>query len=598
MTAAQSIIADDPLRACAELLRDDPAGAAARITALLKDDPLNAAAYRLLDQAKEAMRRQGFQAGDVRSSTASISHARLTQAARALQANDLPTAEIILRARLLDQPTDVHALRMMAELGFRLGLADGAEPLLHYALELEPSFAAARLDLAKQHYLHNRYEEALVLIGQVLEREADHEGALYMKGVVLGHAGRFEEAIATYQDLVERLPDRAKLWASYGRSLKTVGRSQEGIAAFRRAADIDPSLGEAWWSLSDLKTVRFDDADIAKMEAVLARQDIARKDRYYLHFALGKAFETKRDYAKSFNHYAEGNRLHREELDPEADRITAYVTAAKRTFTAEFFEARQGQGSPSRDPIFILGMTRAGSTLVEQILASHPAIEGTMELPNVQGIAKGLAAEFEDRLPAIAALGPERLIELGERYVRETRSYRKTDRPFFIDKMPNNWLYVPLIHLMLPNARIIDARRHPLACCFSNFKQNYARGQTFSYDLGDLGAYYTNYVRMMAHVDDVLPGRVHRLFHEEMVDDTEGEIRRLLDYLGLPFDEKCLRFHENERAVRTASAEQVRRPINREGVDQWRAYEPWLGPLKDALGPVLTSYPDVPPFDE
>jgi len=221
-----------------------------------------------------------------------------------------------------------------------------------------------------------------------------------------------------------------------------------------------------------------------------------------------------------------------------------------------------------------------------------------MELPNVQGIAKGLAAEFEDRVPAIAALGPDRLIELGERYVRETRSYRKTDRPFFIDKMPNNWLYVPLIHLMLPNARIIDARRHPLACCFSNFKQNYARGQTFSYDLGDLGAYYTNYVRMMAHVDDVLPGRVHRLFHEEMVDDTEGEIRRLLDYLGLPFDEKCLRFHENERAVRTASAEQVRRPINREGVDQWRAYEPWLGPLKDALGPVLTSYPDVPPFAE
>ena len=591
MTAAQSIMADDPLRACADLLRHDPAAAATRITGLLKDDPLNADAYRLLSEAKQALRREGSQRDDVRSSTVSGSHARLTQAARALKANDLPTAEIILRARLLDEPTDVHALRMMAELGFRLGLDEDAAPLLHFALELEPGFAAARLDLAKQLYLHNRYEDALALIGQVLESEPDHEGALYMKGVVLGHAGRFDEAIATYQDLVERLPDRARLWASYGRSLKTVGRSQEGIAAFRRAAEIDPSLGEAWWSLSDLKTVRFDDADIAQMEAALAKPELARKDRYYLHFALGKAFETKRDYAKSFNHYAEGNRLHREELDPQADRISAHVTAAKQTFTSEFFDRRRGQGSSSRDPIFILGMTRAGSTLVEQILASHPAIEGTMELPNVLGIAKSLADDFEDRVPAIAALDSDRLVELGERYVRETRSYRKTDRPFFIDKMPNNWLYVPLIHLMLPNARIIDARRHPLACCFSNFKQNYARGQTFSYDLGDLGAYYADYVRMMAHVDAVLPGRVHRLFHEGMVDDTEGEIRRLLDYLELPFDEKCLRFHENERAVRTASSEQVRTPIYREGVDHWRNYEPWLGPLKSALGPVLDGCP-------
>ena len=267
------------------------------------------------------------------------------------------------------------------------------------------------------------------------------------------------------------------------------------------------------------------------------------------------------------------------------------MTAAKRIFTRDFFDARRGQGSTIADPIFILGMTRAGSTLVEQILASHPAIEGTMELPNVPNIAKELAEEFEDRAGAIAALQPDQLVELGERYVRETRSYRKTDRPFFIDKMPNNWLFVPLIHMMLPNARIIDARRHPLACCFSNFKQNYARGQTFSYDLGDLGTYYADYVRMMAHIDTVLPGRVHRLFHENMVDDTEAEIRRLLDYLGLPFDEACLRFHDNKRAVRTASAEQVRRPINRDGVDQWRDYEPWLGPAqgRPRAGPHILS---------
>jgi hypothetical protein len=410
--------------------------------------------------------------------------------------------------------------------------------------------------------------------------------------------GRFAETVAIYEELIRRGGNRARLWASYGRSLKTLGRGKEGVDAFRKAIALDPSLGEAWWSLSDLKTVKFDEADITAMLDVLKREDLADKDRYYIHFALGKAFEDKRAYSASFNHYAEGNRLRRAGLEHDAGRYTEYVNRSKRLFTRDFFAARENAGSAARDPIFILGMSRAGSTLIEQILASHPQVEGTMELPNVLTLARELAREFEQRPGAVAALDPGRFAELGERYIAETRSFRKTDKPFFVDKMPNNWLNVPLIRLMLPNARIIDARRHPLACCFSNFKQNYALGQTFSYDLEDLGAYYSDYVRMMAHIDEVLPGKVHRVFHERMVEDTEGEIRRLLDYLDLPFDEACLRFHETERAVRTASAEQVRRPINRQGVDLWQSYEEWLGPLKTALGPVLAAYPDVPDFKE
>jgi tetratricopeptide (TPR) repeat protein len=334
----------------------------------------------------------------------SVSQSRLAQAARALQANDLPTAEIILRARLLDQPTDVHALRMMADLGFRLGSDEDAEPLLHYALELEPGFAAAKLDLAKQLYLHNRYEEALVLIGEVLEREPDHEGALYMKGVVLGHAGRFEEAIAVYQDLVERLPDRARLWASYGRSLKTVGRSQEGIAAFRRAAEIDPRSAKPGGACPISRrcasttptSPRWKPASPGRRSP--PRTDIISTSRSARRSRASATMPKLRPLCRGQPPPPRTARARRRSIHRLCDRGEA-------TFTAEFFDARRGQGSPIRDPIFILGMTRAGSTLIEQILASHPAIEGTMELPNVLNIAKSVADEFEDRVSAIAALG-------------------------------------------------------------------------------------------------------------------------------------------------------------------------------------------------
>jgi hypothetical protein len=307
------------------------------------------------------------------------------------------------------------------------------------------------------------------------------------------------------------------------------------------------------------------------------------------------------EYATSFEHYLAGNRLRRAAVRYDADENAAHVQRCQRLFTREFFAERRGVGHAARDPIFIVGLPRSGSTLIEQILASHPQVEGTQELPDVAMLARAVGGRTS-RAPgsayprALEKLAPAEFAELGSRYLAQTRIQRKTQAPLFIDKMPNNFAHVGFIHLMLPNARIIDARRHPLGCCLSGFKQHFARGQTFTYDLVEIGRYYRDYVELMADFDAVMPGRVHRVFYEDMVDDTEAQVRQLLDYCGLPFDEACLRFHENQRAVRTASSEQVRQPIFRSGLDQWQHYEPWLGPLKDALGPVLDAYPQTPRF--
>jgi hypothetical protein len=335
------------------------------------------------------------------------------------------------------------------------------------------------------------------------------------------------------------------------------------------------------------------------VRAALGRNDLTADDRLHFEFALGKALEDAASYEESFAHYAVGNAIRREHHRHNADEHTAYVRRSKALYTTDFFAARAGAGAPASDPIFILGLPRAGSTLLEQILASHSLVEGTMELPDIPAIAHELAGrtakDAEPRYPqVISGLTHAELRALGERYLAATRVQRKGSAPFFIDKMPNNCLNVGLIHLILPNAKIIDARRHPLGCCFSAFKQHFARGQNFSYALDDVGRYYCDYVELMAHFDAVLPGRIHRVFYERMIEDTEREVRRLLASCGLPFEEQCLRFYENNRAVRTASSEQVRQPIFHEGVDHWRHYEAWLGPLKEVLGPVHECYPTVP----
>jgi tetratricopeptide (TPR) repeat protein len=587
----------EALRLGTQLLREDPRLAALQAREILKVAPHNADAFRLLGAA---LRRSGDDEGAERAEldaiSASVGDPELMRAAEALVANELAVAEHILRPRLKAKPTDVAAIRMMAELAARLGRLGDAENLLRRALELAPAFAPARANLATVLYKQNRPVEAIAELGHLPQEESDVTGRQSLKAAALGRIGSYEEAIGIYEQVLARMPDHPQIWMSYGHILKTVGRQSDSIAAYRRAIAVTPALGEAWWSLANLKTVAFSDDDIATMRAALDPDGLAEADRFHLHFALGKALEDRGEAQAAFAHYAEGNRLRRAQLDYDPDETGAQVTRSRAFFTAELMASRAGQGCPAPDPIFILGMPRAGSTLVEQILASHPLVEGTMELPDILAIARRLGGR---KLRSDPSLHPECLAELdgvglralGEEYLERTRVQRKTDRPHFIDKMPNNWAHVGLIRLILPNARIVDARRHPLACGFSNFKQHFAHGQSFSYDLAEFGRYYRAYVELMDHFDAVDPGAVHRVIHEALVDDPEAEVRRLLDALGLDFDPACLRFYETERAVRTASSEQVRRPISREGVDQWRAYEEWLGPLKEALGPVLGAYP-------
>ena len=542
-----------------------------------------------------------------RAAAAYLMHARngkhdpdLMAAARALNSGNLPDAEKRLRDRLRVMPNDVAAMRMLAELGARIGRNEQALDLLERCLQLAPGFAMARHNYALVLDRCSRHEDALVEVESLLASDPDNPGLQNLKAVVLGKLGNYGSAIRLYESILDKRPKEPRVWMSLGHALKTEGRTDRAIVAYRRAVELNPAFGGAWWSLANLKTVHFDGGDIAAMRRQLEHGELDDDQRLHFEFALGKALEDAGDYAESFTRYADGNARRRGQLPYSAEQNTQRRSRAQATYTREFFAERASVGHDDPAPVFIIGMPRAGSTLVEQILSSHPQVEATMELPDIIAITRDLRAssaqpETTSYHDVVSAMDPGEFKALGERYIATTRVQRKLGRAFFIDKMPNNFAHVGLIQLILPNAKIIDARRHPLACGFSNFKQHFARGQNFSYDLADMGRYYADYVALMAHFDAVLPGRVHRVIYEEMVADTETQVRALLDYCGLEFDERCLRFFENDRAVRTASSEQVRRPIYREGVDQWRHYEPWLDPLKAALGPVLDHYPQAPP---
>ncbi len=484
---------------------------------------------------------------------------------------------------------------MMAELAARVGRLVDSENLLRRALELAPTFTAARANLATVLYKQNKPAEAVAEL-EAIEREGrSNDGHASLKAAALGRIGGHEEALALYREILDKRPDEPKLWMSFGHILKTVGRTDEAIVAYRRAIESKPSLGEAHWSLANLKTYRFTDAEVAQMRSTLADDSLDRDDRFHLHFALGKALEDSGMAEASFANYAAANRLRREDLDYDPASIRLLVDRSIATFTRDFFNSRNGVGCLSDAPIFIIGLPRSGSTLVEQILASHPLVEGTTELPDIPVMARRIGgrkslAQDSAYPECLADLNSEECQALGEEYLERASIQRVTDKPHFIDKLPNNWAHIGFIRLILPNAKIIDARRHPLACGFSNFKQHFARGQAFTYDLGDIGRYYSDYVRLMRHFATVQPGTVHRVVNEALIDDPEGQIRALIDGIGLPFDPACLAFHENKRAVRTPSAEQVRRPVNALGVDQWRAFEAWLAPLKEAVGPTLEDW--------
>ena len=519
------------------------------------------------------------------------------EAAAALVENQLPVAEALLRAHLQQLPTDVAALRMLAEVAARLRRYRDAQVLLEHCLELSPSFDAARHNYALVLFRQMKAAEALLQINRLLKAEPRHPGYRNLKAAILATLGDYTESIEVYEAVLKEYADQPKVWMSYGHALKTAGRLPESIAAYRGAIAKAPALGEAYWSLANLKTYRFSAADVRAMREQLANASantLAEEDRLHFEFALAKALEDEGQYEESFALYAAGN-ARRLKLHPyDAAEVTRHSVRCQTLLSAEFFKKRAGFGLHARDPIFIVGLPRAGSTLIEQILASHSQVEGTMELPDIPAIARELVLRgqakgnegpgYPDVLESLTAA---ELHDLGLRYLADTRVQRKTSAPFFIDKMPNNFQHIGLIQLILPNACIIDARRHPLGCCFSNFKQQFARGQNFTYSLEDIGQYYADYVGLMSHFDAVLPGRIHRVQYEQLIDDTTAAVTHLLEYCGLPFESQCLRFYENERAVRTASSEQVRQPIFRDGVDHWQHFEPWLGPLKGALRSVF-----------
>lgn len=584
-----------------DLLSSNPTEAAERARQVLALSPDNADAYRLLGAALRCLRDDAAaNEAELAAIMASGSDLELAAAGKAMLRKDYLSAGPILRNVVAKRPDDVAAIRMLGEIAATFGALRDAERLFRKALDLAPGFEYARVHLALALNQQNRCGEALAELEKVKGELREVDENRNLKASLLGRTGDYEQSAELYRRSAAEAPDNLKLLINVAYALQTLGRMDEAIAIYRSAIGKRRSFGEAWWGLANLKVFHFSGEDVAELEAALETPGLEAEDRLHLHFALGKALEDHGDDSQAFDHYRDGNALRAAELHYKPAKLTALIEEIERVFTQTLLSARAEAGCGARDPIFIIGLPRAGSTLIEQILASHPQVEGTAELPDIINLARSLEPDERDfaqgtwrRYPAIVAELPDsRLKELGELYNERTRAYRKTARPRFTDKMPNNWIHVGLIRLILPKAKIIDARRHPLACGFSNFKQLFARGQEFSYDLEYFGRYYGDYVRLMRHFDAVVPGAVHRVIHEQLIADPEAEIRRLLDYADLPFDEACLRFHETERPIRTASSEQVRRPISAEGAEQWRRFEQWLGPLKEALGPALEIWAD------
>jgi tetratricopeptide (TPR) repeat protein len=519
---------------------------------------------------------------------------RLAPIAEHIDRGRLEIARAELEKHLARQPADADALHLMARAALRQGRRGEAYEHLARCLRIAPDFAAARFNRVNMLVKDWRFEEAQEDLRVLLR--ADPRNPLYrqVEANVLETTGDNERSLALCEQLALENPQRFESWLSVGHARRATGRRAQCIEAYRRAIACRPASGRAWWSIADLRTVPFDDADVAAMQALLQRDDLAVEDRAAGLCALGKAFEDRGEYALAFERFEQANATLRLRIAYDPEEHAAGVARQKALFTPEFFARRRaaGAGAPAADPIFVLGRPRSGSTLIEQILASHPAIEGTAELPYIGALADGPGAgDDAAALEALATLEATALTAMGEEYLRRAGRHRRQGRPLFIDKKPGNFHHVGLIHLILPNARIIDARRDPAASCFSIFKSYRSQG---GLRLSEVGRYYRDYVELMAHFDAVLPGRIHRVIHEDLLHDPEAEIRRMLDYLGLPFDERCLRFHETQRTVLTPSSEQVRRPITAEGVGRWRVFEPWLGPLLESLGSVQAGYPVVP----
>ncbi len=524
---------------------------------------------------------------------------RLKAAAKAL-ADDLPAeAERLAKSVLAEAPASAAAKHLLAETAVRGGRLAEARDLLTSCLAAAPDLDLVRHAFAGVLAASGQFDTALIELDRLLAKDPTDRRASVAKLAALTALGDHETAAQITGQLVEVFPDQPQAWLIHGAGLRALGRTDEAVLAWRRALALAPEDGEAWWSLASLTTYRFDDLERAAMAAALAAADPGSREASRLRYALARADEQADHLAEAFEHYVHGGAIERRLNGYDPARMADFVWRSRTLFTTDFFAERRGWGEKAPDPIFIVGLPRAGSTLVEQILTSHPKVEGLGEVSEIQAIAdwtaiRDPAARAAGYPDAIARLPAAEFARLGRGYLGWTGARRRGGAARFTDKAPGNFLHVGLINLILPNARIIDVRRHPLGCCVGAFRQHFAGGWDFSYDLGDLGRYYVDYVELMAHYDVALPGRVCRVFYEGLIEDTEGEVRRLLDWLELEFDPACLRFFANPRAVTTPSAEQVRRPIFTEAKESWRSFEPWLGPLKAVLGPVLEAYPDAP----
>jgi tetratricopeptide (TPR) repeat protein len=502
-------------------------------------------------------------------------------------------AEQLCRAYQQKHPRDVEGMRLLAEIGKRFGVMEDADFLLETALELDPENVQLRLDFIDVLRKRQKFQAALAQAQALYKREPGNPLFQSHLAIESMQTGDYDTALALFETILETLPEDAATLTSRGHALKTLGDQGKAVASYQAAARIKADHGDAWYALANLKTYAFSDEELATLRAQEAGADLGFQDRVYLCFALAKALEDRGEYAEAFAYYERGNDLKRVQTRYTSDQMEEELAAQATICTPDLFAKQAGKGCPARDPIFIVGLPRAGSTLIEQVLASHSQVDGTLELPNILALSHRLRGRkrVSDSTvyPRILHdLDAEKLRELGEDYIENTRIHRQ-GAPFFTDKMPNNFRHIGLIKLILPNAKIIDARRGAMACCFSGFKQLFAEGQEFTYGLEEIGRYYKAYVALMDHWDAVLPGQILRVHHEDVVEDVEAQVRRILDFCGLPFEPACVDFHNTKRAVRTASSEQVRQPINKDGVDQWRHFEPWLAPLKEALGTELAK---------
>ncbi|MEZ5946888.1 MAG: sulfotransferase [Hyphomonas sp.] len=539
--------------------------------------------------------------GDAHTAREAVAHANrlrhmpreLVAATMQIHEGQIQQAERIVRSYLQQHPQDVEAMRLLAEIATRLNVLDDAEAILEQAIQLAPQTSQLRIDLVEVLRKRQKFSKSIEHAKYLYEQNPDSPTLQTLYAIESMNSNELDQSIALFDKVLESRPDDAKTYANRGLALKTHGRTEEAVQSYRRAVEINPLFGQAWFGLANLKTYRFDDADIAAMREALTNPDMGYEARANTLFTLAKALEGKKAHEEAFAVYREGNALILRQSGYKAENMEALFAAQKKHCTSDMFARQSGSGNPSPDPIFILGLPRAGSTLLEQILASHSLVDGTKELPDIAYIAhdlRGRVPNDPERYPRILGeMSAEDLRRLGDSYIDSTRIHRE-GAPLFTDKMPNNFMHIGLIHLILPNAKIIDARRNPMDCCWSGYKQLFARGQDFTYGLEEIGRYYRGYVDLMDHWNAVLPrGRILKVQHEDLFDDLEGQVRRILAYCGLPFEEACVNFHETERPVHTPSSEQVRQPINRSGFDQWKPYEAHLGPLKAALGPLAQA---------